>query len=162
MKYKKGITLMEIIVSIALISIVMIFLFNVLANIRNEEVLSKRKSENLINQALVIKNIQDDLADNNLISFAVNNNSITFTYEDNITKELTWDENSITYNNEKTTFRANINNNAILIEETINNHKFFIITIPIIDRNQNFNIEIVHYQYIKITLEEIEDIDPYE
>ena len=152
---------MEIIVSIALISIVMILLFNALANMRNEEAMSKRRSENLITQALVIKNIQDDLLDNKLVSIERNNNIITFIFEDNLRRELIWDENSITYNNERTVFKATISNDIRIIEETSTENKLFIITIPVTDRNQNFDIEIVHYQHLKIIIEE-ETPDPEE
>lgn len=58
---KKGITLTEIIISIALISIVLIFLFSLLILVKDINDESKVNSTYLINKSLILKNIENDL-----------------------------------------------------------------------------------------------------
>lgn len=58
---KKGMTLVEIIISIALISIVLIFLFSLLVNVRDINSTSEVNTTYLINKALILKNIEEDL-----------------------------------------------------------------------------------------------------
>lgn len=59
---KKGMTLVEIIISIALISIVLIFLFSLLVNVRDINSSSEVNTTYLINKALILKNIEEDLS----------------------------------------------------------------------------------------------------
>lgn len=58
---KKGITLVEIIISIALISIVLIFLFSLLVDVKDMNDEASINSDYLINKALILKNIEEDL-----------------------------------------------------------------------------------------------------
>ncbi len=102
---KKGMTLVEIIVSIGLISIVMIYLFNLLIDIQYESNHPSYAKDNMITRATIIKTIQKDLLDNELYkidTFHVNN-SVMFTFltkENTIFGNMTVTENSITYNDE--------------------------------------------------------------
>lgn len=57
----KGITLTEIIISIALISIVLIFLFSLLVTVNDINKESEVNSTYLVNKSLILKNIEDDL-----------------------------------------------------------------------------------------------------
>ena len=57
----KGMSLIEIIISIALISIVLIFIFSLLINVKNINTESELNSTNLIQKALMISDIEDDL-----------------------------------------------------------------------------------------------------
>ena len=59
---KKGITLIEIIISIVLISIVLIFLFSLLVMVRDINDESEINSTYLINKSLILKNIESDLS----------------------------------------------------------------------------------------------------
>ena len=56
----KGITLVEIIISVALISIVLVFLFNLLIQVNNENSDNEVRSSYLVNQATFIKQIEED------------------------------------------------------------------------------------------------------
>jgi prepilin-type N-terminal cleavage/methylation domain-containing protein len=56
----KGITLIEIMISVTLIAIVMVFLFNLLIDLRADEGLSTKKNSDLINQAGIIRLIEND------------------------------------------------------------------------------------------------------
>lgn len=58
---KKGITLIEIIISIVLISIVLIFLFTMLIAVNDMNSESEMDSTYLINKSLFIKNVDEDL-----------------------------------------------------------------------------------------------------
>lgn len=58
----KGITLVEIIISIALISIVLIFLFSLLVTVNDMNDEAEVNSTYLINKALILKNIEEDLS----------------------------------------------------------------------------------------------------
>ena len=58
---KKGITLVEIIISIVLISIVLIFLFSLLITVKDINDESEVNSTYLINKSLILKNIESDL-----------------------------------------------------------------------------------------------------
>lgn len=57
----KGITLTEIIISIALISIVLLFLFSLLVTVNDINKESEVNSTYLINKSLILKNIEEDL-----------------------------------------------------------------------------------------------------
>ena len=58
----KGITLIEIIISIVLISIVLIYLFSLLVTVNDMNDESDINSTYLVNKALIIKNIEEDLS----------------------------------------------------------------------------------------------------
>lgn len=60
LKNNKGLTVTEIIISISLVSIVLIFLFNALITIKNTNEKVAKASTELINQALVTRSIQND------------------------------------------------------------------------------------------------------
>ena len=60
LKNNKGLTVTEIIISISLVSIVLIFLFNALITIKNTNENVSKASTELINQALVTRSIQND------------------------------------------------------------------------------------------------------
>lgn len=57
----KGITLVEIIISIVLVSIVLIFLFSLLVSVKDLNSESEVNSTYLINKSLILKNIEEDL-----------------------------------------------------------------------------------------------------
>lgn len=59
----KGMTLVEVIICITLISIVAIFLFNILASVNKQNKKSQTQSNLLINQALIIQAIETDFID---------------------------------------------------------------------------------------------------
>ena len=64
---KKGFTLIELMVSIALISIVMIFLFQLLNDLSYNANYPKYARTNQVNRAEIIKNIQAELLDNPIV-----------------------------------------------------------------------------------------------
>ncbi len=60
----KGITLIEIIISVSLISLVLVLLFSLLIQVKDINGESTINSSYLINKALVIKNVEDDISVN--------------------------------------------------------------------------------------------------
>ena len=57
---KKGLTLVELIFSLALISIIMVFIFNLIGDLKTEDSLSKTRSEDSLTRSTVINLIQND------------------------------------------------------------------------------------------------------
>lgn len=63
----KGITLIEIIISIVLVSIVLIFLFTLLISVKDMNTESEVNSTYLINKSLILKNIEEDIKSSDTI-----------------------------------------------------------------------------------------------
>ena len=61
MKYQKGVTLSEILVSIVLISIIMVLLFQLLITLRGDDILNQAKSELLVIENTLTNDIQGDI-----------------------------------------------------------------------------------------------------
>ena len=79
----KGMSLMELLVSIVLISIVLTFLFQLLTDLKNETTNNDFAYNNQINRAEIIKTIKSDLEKNSLIGISDNtadNIKISFHY----------------------------------------------------------------------------------
>lgn len=84
----KGITLVEIIISVALISIVLVFLFSLLIQVNNENSENEVKSTYLVNQSTFIKQIEEDFLDYNLSNGEVCNSSNIIIDSTNSSAEL--------------------------------------------------------------------------
>jgi len=67
MKNNKGMTIVEIIVSISLISIILVFLLNLLITVKNYSDKTQSASELLINQAIITREIENDFLNYKLI-----------------------------------------------------------------------------------------------
>ncbi len=63
---KKGMTLLEIVISIALISIVMLFLFSLLNDIQYESKHTSYAKDFLVSRATIIKDVEEDILNNNI------------------------------------------------------------------------------------------------
>lgn len=122
----KGFTLVELIISIALISIVVMFLFNLLTDVKASNNNTDFNRKNQQKRAIIIKNIQADLTNRKLVGISDSSPSdgkqvsITFQFQDG-TSYLTivndGENQSITYENasgiEKMEFRKTNKNNQI-------------------------------------------------
>ena len=87
---KKGMTLVEIIVAISLISVVMVFLFQVLITVVNGNKRNDTKSKTLISKAIVMKAVEHDLD-----TFGLSDNSGVIDCSNKIENYLTLDSGSI-------------------------------------------------------------------
>lgn len=103
LKNNRGITLIELIISIALISIVILFLFRLLVDVRYSDNHSDFDRANQRTRAIIIKTIQQDFLERKLIGLTDQNTSlgsdqlvIDFSYGDgtNGTLRVSTDSNS--------------------------------------------------------------------
>ena len=99
---KKGLTLVELIFSLALISIIMVFIFNLLGDLKTEDSLSKTRSEDSLTRSTVINLIQNDFIKLGLTKWDTCSQNgtlfcFTFTFKDNTTKNLHVYEDFIAY-----------------------------------------------------------------
>ncbi len=67
----KGMTLVEIILSIGLVSIVMVQVLNLLVDLKDEQILGQDKTNDLTNRSIIIKTIEDEFTDNQIYSIEV-------------------------------------------------------------------------------------------
>lgn len=105
----KGTTLIEVLISVVLIATIMIFMFNILVDLRNEESLSTKKSTDTLNRSSIIHLIQNDITMKGISEIAFNDTStdeehplsFTFTFKDNIKKDLKVYAKYLVYDNER-------------------------------------------------------------
>lgn len=111
-KNNKGITLVELIVSIALISIVIMFLFRLLVDVRYNENNMDFNRKNQQTRAIILKNIQTDFLERKLVKIKDNSNENQFilniTYADRTTGNLVVESDSLTYTNAAGTEKWNL------------------------------------------------------
>jgi len=63
MRKRNGTTIVELLISVILIALVLALLFNLLVQVRNEDVTNNTQSNYVINQAAIIKEIEQDFID---------------------------------------------------------------------------------------------------
>ena len=98
---KKGSTLLELIISITLISVILIFLMRMLVDLNNTQTNNDYAKDNQINRAEIIKVIENDL-NNNTITNITNNSSsdkigCTFSFSGNKEATISATSNKFTY-----------------------------------------------------------------
>lgn len=101
---KKGMTLLEIIISIALISVVMLFLFSLLNDIQYESKHTSYAKDFLVSRATIIKDVQEDILNNNItnvmqVSSNENKTDVHFFKNDTSIMNLEVESKKITYQN---------------------------------------------------------------
>lgn len=143
---KKGFTLVELTISVALISIIMVFLLNFLGQIRKDEDTISETTENILNKSLISKTINEDIRDGEGINYInCTNTSCEITLNNNITKELIIE-------NKKLTYRDVTNNNIILTKKLKNQYNIILeqedglTLIKLNNIEKEYNIDITDYQ----------------
>ncbi len=91
---KKGLTIVEIIISVSLISIVLIFLFSLYTDVQDINYEATVNTDNMISKSLMIKRIEDDFINSQAIkalnSYTENGKKgVKFTFNDNTTATFT-------------------------------------------------------------------------
>lgn len=101
---KKGFTLMEIIVSVALLSIVMLLLFQLMIDLEYEDSHSSFAKDNQIKRATIIKRVEKDCMDNGLSLVTLNNSgefaTLNFKFANNTDSNVVVYEDKISYGGE--------------------------------------------------------------
>lgn len=99
LKNRRGITLIELIISIALISVVLLFLFRILVLLRYDENYDAQNSKMMVNKSQIIQNIQTDFIEKGLKKVICNEgeSTTTFEFEDTSSKILKFDGPNLLY-----------------------------------------------------------------
>lgn len=143
----KGVTIVEIIVSITLISIVLIFLLRLLISLRDldDKSLSMIKYEE--KTALIVNAVQSEIKDKKCDYFDVNSNLITMKCESEYTLTIDKSNKKVKFNiDSKTwTFPSGTTFDDVTYQKS-SDGKFLIATMNVIDDKGNiYPIEISHY-----------------
>ena len=101
---KKGMTLLEFVISIALISVVMLFLFSLLNDIQYESKHSSYAKDFLVSRATIIKDVEEDILNNNItnvmqVSAGEGKVNLNFFRDDTSLMSIEVESKKITYKN---------------------------------------------------------------
>lgn len=106
---KKGTTLAEVIISIALISVVLVFMIKLLIDLSNLEKNTTYASNNQVNRAEILRMIGNDLNNKELASITdnsdANNLNITFSFTDGTFSSINTTNKLFTYTSSDNTLR---------------------------------------------------------
>lgn len=94
---KKGFTLVELVISIALLSVVMVFLLNFLELISNEDDGVEKETLVQLDKMTVSKTINEDLHSDSISTLACTSNACTITTVGGKTKKLSLNDNLLLY-----------------------------------------------------------------
>lgn len=89
MRKQNGTTILEILMSIIIITIVLALIFNIFIQVRNEDYSNQIQSEFVINQATIIKNVEEDM-----VNYGVKEISSCTLSEANVTSIVEGEENN--------------------------------------------------------------------
>ena len=163
MKKNKGTSLTEIIVSIALISMIMIFVFNILVDLKNENEISTENGLSSLEKSSYTRIIQNDLINDKLIGIDVCDEGelcIDLKYE-NGDKRFKVENDAVIYDDEKWeiesgdffknkvqfVYKLATNDEELLSNSNANNYYLLKIVIPDlenIESNRNIDPEITN------------------
>lgn len=136
----KGITLVELMVSIVLISIVMVFIFALLLDMKNEDYLSSSKSEDALNRSEIIHLIENDFINYKLSRVSQTSCPsgakfcLRFDFYNNGSKNLIFFDNHLVYDNEVFYISVGsfeVENSKFCYTQTDSNYAYFSLTVPI-------------------------------
>ncbi len=101
-KYNKGITLVEIMVSIALISVIVLFIFSILIDLKREYNGIEKRGNDSLTRATAIRIVENDIIEKKLKKITYDQNNYTFTlyFNDDSSNKLEIGDKYIAYGNE--------------------------------------------------------------
>ena len=109
----RGITLIEFVVSIALVAVVMVFLFNMLVDIQYNSKHGSYASDNQLNRASIVRAVMDDFTHLGLIGIQDYSTSselrLTFRFANGSSKAFVLSERTVLYNNERWSLKSSNN-----------------------------------------------------
>lgn len=145
---KKGFTLIEVTISVALLSFVMVFMFRLLNIARKDENAISLTTELLLNKSILSKNLNESIKKGEGISSSsCTENACTFNMNDGTIKELKLTNNNTvveltdTTNNLKEVVRELPNDFTYKIRR-VDNEYLTLITLIVIS-HEEYNVEIV-------------------
>lgn len=111
MRKKRGITLVEFVVSLALIALVMLFLFNLLLDIQYTTKNGSFARDNQLNRASILRTVMDDfsllgLVGLNDVGSSANRLVLQFAFRDGTFKKLIVEDKMISYGDEKWSMKS--------------------------------------------------------
>ena len=152
----KGVTLIEVLVSVALIAVILIFIFNLLVDLKNEDYMSSSKGIDSLNRTEIIHIIENDFIEKHLNKVEQvscgSNLCMKFTFNDGSSKDLAVYEKYLVYDNE----RWSLDSGIFVINKThyckINNfnesgYYLFELSIPMSHdaaSHRRFSIDLTH------------------
>ena len=99
----KGSTLLELIISIALISVILVFMVRLLVDLNDSETNNKYAKKNQVIRAEILRTIENDLQTKTLIDIRDNSTTsnliVTFKFEDNKESSINVLKDKLTYKN---------------------------------------------------------------
>ena len=163
-KYNKGTTLIEIMISVLLISIVLVFLFNILLDLKKEKDLTARSGEDSIKRSSYTRLVQNDFIQLGLSKITgCNDGSICFVfhYNDASNKKFIVYDNYVVYDDEK--WQLSDNNQYQIHETTFcysekGNNSFLKINVPVtqvVSSNKKLDVELTNASNHKINIESL-------
>ena len=98
---KKGATLIELIISLGLVSVVLLFMMRLLVDVNNQNTNDYFAKDNQLNRIEIIRTIENDLSNNTLTNITTTSDSnttiINFIYKNSSTSRITLNNDTLTY-----------------------------------------------------------------
>lgn len=149
---KKGVTILELLISISLISIVMLLLIQVMVSLEKINNDTSYASSDEINRTEIIKDIETEFLNKKLNGLKIDNSTITFSFKDNTLKDLKIDNNKLIYNETYTLKSKNATYDKCikyLYQELDEDYYLVTISIPVLIDNKNTTaIDDINLSYI--------------
>lgn len=155
----KGTTLVEVMISIGLIAIVMVFLFNLLIDLKSEDSLSTKNNDEALNRATIIRIINTDFINKGLkqLTFCDNKDCTStylyfnFYFNDGTSKKMQVFEDHLIYDDEGWKLSSGKYNLGALdycYKNPEGTKEYYLkINIPVVHKtstNRNFDLDIVN------------------
>lgn len=146
---KKGVTLVELVVSISLISIVLVFLLRLLIQLREMDDKSLKMLEYQEKTSLIIKYVQDEIKDYNDCTFKLSNSLTIECSNEDVNMILSKSDDTISIKNgdetKKYIFPANAKIGEIVTKKEEDNWSIYKIDVTD-DKDNIYPIEITYYR----------------
>jgi prepilin-type N-terminal cleavage/methylation domain-containing protein len=145
---KKGFTLVELSISVTLLSLVMVFMFKFLSDIRKDEDLISFRTEMLLNKSIISKNINEDIREAGGIStLSCTSSKCSIGLKDNTLRELEIINKGavLSYKNVSTNrldFTRKLPSGYVFNFSKVENSQVFVLSI-IMDSKEEYNVDIV-------------------
>lgn len=153
---QKGVTLLELLVSIGLMATVLLFLFNLLVDLQYNSNHHSYAKKNQVNRLTIIKTIQDDFIDKKvdltrIISNFSSNHTLVIPFQDGTSKLLEVKEDYIRYGNDKwlisrenNGIKYDTSRLSVAISSNANQYRYLKITIPVNTKSSLDDLELFY------------------